>query len=262
MYLPRALLATLYDQLKRTSHPLSAPVLVLVGLDPDALCACRILTHLLKRDYIQHKIQPIAGYADLERAGSQVVRPMRDSEGGAGGVVVCLGVGGLVDLSALLGFEDADDRRDFGGVEVWVIDARRPWNLNNVFGGESLPELGKQVTNVEGGRIGRGYVRGRGGIVVFDDGDIEEEMDKERAAYLALVDMPEVEDEVEDEEEDEEEDEDDGSDTDDAQDPPRLGQKRKSLSDPDDPDDSDIDIDNHRPRQRRRSNSVRRLDLS
>lgn len=255
MYLPRSLISTLYLHLQRTHHPLSPPVLILVALEPDALCGCRILTQLLKRDYIPHKIQPIAGYGDLQKAGQDVIKPMMESQGGSGGVVVCLGVGGLVDLGALLEI-DTDDETSYSGVEVWVIDARRPWNLGNVFGGHpTLPQIeenGEMVNQkqagVDGGRIQRDYKPGKGGIVVFDDGDIEEELDAERDAYLALVDMPEIE---------EDGGEDDGSDTEsEAEDTPaeRPGQKRKSWSDRDEEDESDDD--DGRPRQRRRSNSV------
>jgi cell division control protein 45 len=258
MYLPRSLLSTLYLHLQRTHHPLSPPVLILVALEPDALCGCRILTNLLKRDYIPHKIQPIAGYGDLEKAGRNVIRPMMESQGGSGGVVVCLGVGGLVDLGGLMGIEAEGEESSYGGVEVWVIDARRPWNLGNVFGGiPSMPPLeegGESVSQkqpgVVGGKIGRGYKPGKGGIVVFDDGDIEEELDAERDAYLALMDMPEVEDNDDDS---------DGSDTESENEDAssknsRPGQKRKSWSDRMDEDESSDDDD--RPRQRRRSNSV------
>lgn len=255
MYLPRSLISTLYLNLQRTHHPLSPPVIILAALEPDALCGCRILTELLKRDYIPHKIQPIAGYGDLEKAGRDVIKPMMESQGGSGGVVVCLGVGGLVDLGGLLGI-DTDDEASYGGVEVWVIDARRPWNLGNVFGGHpilpAIEEDGEmvpqKVPGIDGGKLQRNYKSGKGGIVVFDDGDIEE-LDAERDAYLALVDMPEVEDDGG---------EDNGSDTDseadDAAEDTRPGQKRKSWSDRDEEDESDEDDD--RPRQRRRSNSV------
>jgi cell division control protein 45 len=257
MYLPRSLISTLYLHLQRTHHPLSPPVLILVALEPDALCGCRILTQLLKRDYIPHKIQPIAGYGDLERAGQNVIRPMMESQGGSGGVVVCLGVGGLLDLGGLLGIEIEGDDTSYGGVEVWVIDARRPWNLGNVFGGNptlSQIEEGGELVNqkqagVDGGKISRDYKPGKGGIVVFDDGDIEEELDAERDAYLALVDMPEVEENEEDDEGDTE------SEDDDAPADSQSGKKRKSWSDRDEEDESSDD-DDDRPRQRRRSNSV------
>ncbi|KAF4617955.1 hypothetical protein G7Y89_g15027 [Cudoniella acicularis] len=253
MYLPRSLISTLYLHLKRTHHPLSPPVLILVALEPDALCGCRILTRLLKRDYIPHKIQPIAGYGDLEKTGQNVIRPMMESQGGSGGVVICLGVGGLVDLGGLLGIDTDEEETNFSGIEVWVIDARRPWNLGNVFGGgPRIPQVegdepAKQP-GVNGGEILRDYKPGKGGIIVFDDGDIEEELGKERDAYLALMDMPEVEDNNDDSE---------GSQTEsenEEEDPkPRPGQKRKSWSDRDEEDESGDDDD--RPRQRRKSNS-------
>lgn len=254
MYLPRSLLSTLYIHLQRTHHPLSAPVLILVALEPDALCGCRILTNLLKRDYIAHKIQPIAGYGDLEKTGRTIVRPMMESEGGSGGVVVCLGVGGLVDLGALLGIDVDDDENSYGGVEVWVIDARRPWNLGNVFGGyPMLPQIEKdgemvdqKIPGVEGGKIGQNYKPGKGGVIVFDDGDIEEDLDAEKESFLALMAMPEVEDIGEDSESSDTE-----SEAEDEDPTPSSGQKRKSWAVDDESSDDD-----ERPRQRRRSNSV------
>ncbi|KAL4747687.1 hypothetical protein BDW72DRAFT_196488 [Aspergillus terricola var. indicus] len=250
MYLPRHLISHLYLQLLRSHHPLSPPVLILAALEPDALCACRILTALLKRDYIPHKIHPVAGYGDLARAGEELVRPMQTSNGGSGGVVVCLGVGGLVDLAEILGLNGGDDQEgadDMGGVEVWVFDARRPWNLANVFGGAgegAQQQDSRRTPGVDKGCITVSYKfgTGKGGVVVYDDGDIEEEMGKEREAYCALLEMPEVDDEGEDEDEDDE--------------PPSSSdsKKRKSWSREDD-EDEEIDEDDGPPRQRRRSNS-------
>lgn len=259
MYLPRSLISKLYTHLQNSRHPLSPPVLILVALEPDALCGCRILTRLLKHDYIPHKIQPIAGYADLERVGKELVVPMMESQGGAGGLVVCLGVGGMVDLGPLLGLEPEGDESPYSGVEVWVFDAHRPWNLANIFGGFPLEAPAPENTGsyqsrtpagVEGGQIGRAYKGGRGGVVVFDDGDIEEELTAERDAYLALIDMPDIDDNEEDLGDSEDDQEIDGLDDE----PARAGQKRKSWSD--DLDD-DLSDDEDRPRQRRRSNSVR-----
>ncbi|KAI5920207.1 CDC45-like protein [Camillea tinctor] len=257
MYLPPELVSKLYTHLQNTRHPLSPPVLILVALEPDALCACRILTRLLKHDYIPHKIHPVAGYGDLERAGQELVSPMMETRGGSGGVVICLGVGGMVDMGTILGLEVEGEESSFGGVEVWVIDSHRPWNLANVFGGYPLepnpdPTASYQTRAPDGvraGRVGPSYKPGKGGIVVFDDGDIQEGLSAERDAYLALVDMPEVEDdgdvygesgsESEEEEEVQEE-------------KPRPGQKRKSWSDR---DEEISDEEDDRPRQRRRSNS-------
>lgn len=271
MYLPRQLISHLYLQLLRSHHPLSPPVLILVALEPDALCACRIFTALLKRDYIPHKIQPVAGYGDLARAGDELVKPMQTTNGGAGGVVVCLGVGGLVDLTEILRLSDPDDEvEDLGGVEVWVFDARRPWNLSNVFGGQQPVPLGDEgaaATAVAGGRtntrgvdkgcITQSYASGNGGIVVYDDGDIEEELGKEREAYSALLEMPEVDDEDMGESDDDH-DNDNGNGNDNDGDNTEGGsgtKKRKSWSGRE--EDEESDEDDGPPRQRRRSNSVR-----
>jgi cell division control protein 45 len=197
MYLPRTIISHLYLNLLQTHNALSPPVLILVSLDSDALCACRILTALLKRDYIQHEIKPVSGYSDLEKAG-RLVRKMRTTEGNAGGVVVCLGVGGLVDLESILGLEpDEDGQGGMGGVDIWVFDARRPWNLSNVFGIQSrgVDANGEPMLTIPGvkkGEILSSFKPGTGGIICFDDGDIEEELNAERDAYCSLAEMPEL----------------------------------------------------------------------
>ncbi|KAI5463165.1 CDC45 family [Mariannaea sp. PMI_226] len=256
MHLPRTLISKLYNHLQNTRHPLSPPVLILVSLEPDALCACRILTRLLKHDYIPHKIHPVAGYSDLEKAGRELVTPMMESQGGSGGVVVCLGVGGMVDLGTLLGLEPDGDQVPYSGVEVWVMDSHRPWNLANVFGGfpldpsngESSSYQSRSPQGVEAGQITRNFKPGKGGIVVFDDGDIEDDLAVERDAYLALIDMPDIDDNGEDLGETDDEDvEEDNL----GLEPAHAGQKRKSWLDSDEEELSDDD----RPRQRRRSNS-------
>ncbi|KAI9716585.1 MAG: hypothetical protein M1828_007618 [Chrysothrix sp. TS-e1954] len=258
MYLPRSLISHLYLQLLKTHHPLSPPVLILVALEPDAICACRILAALLKRDYIPHKIKPIAGYGDLQNAGQDVIQPMKLVNGGEGGVVVCLGVGGLVDLEAMLGLEVNEDGT--GGadrVDIWVFDARRPYNLSNVFGGTSLPAATTaeehtdppKLVGVDQGQISRTYRPGKGSIVVFDDGDVQQDLSSQREAWYALEGMPDVEDDGE--ETDASEPEDEASATP-IQDTSRR--KRKSWADEDD-EEVESDKENQRPRQRRRSNS-------
>ncbi|KAL8997775.1 MAG: hypothetical protein Q9169_003024 [Polycauliona sp. 2 TL-2023] len=256
MYLPRTLISHLYHQLMHTNHSQSPPVLILVSLEPDALCACRILTALFRRDYIPHKIQPVSGYNDLATAGEQLVQPMKLQSGGSGGVVVCLGVGGMIDVSTVLGLDNVSDGDDpSGGVQVWLIDARRPWNLGNVFAGR--PEDALQTINgnarskapeVVDGRIQSSYKPGQGGIIVYDDGDIDEEMATERDAFLALLKMPEVEDDGE-----ALDDSDGASESAQSIDGEGHSRKRKSWSDRE--REEDDDEENRRPRQRRRSNS-------
>ena len=259
MFLPRDLIAHLYNHLTRSHHAQSPPVLLLVALEPDALCACRILTALLKRDYIPHNIIPVSGYGDLARAGESQVQPTRLQNGGSGSTVICLGVGGLVDLAAVLGLEATEDEEDgTGGVEVWVIDARRPWNLGNVFGGKP-PDLplregtgnGRlRVADVEMGQIQQSFRSGRGGIIVYDDGDVREELRGEREAYFKLDEMPAIEDDGQESDDSDSESESGGFVAD-----SQPSKKRKSPLDSD--GDKDTDAENERPRQRQRSNSVR-----
>ncbi|KAK3721968.1 DNA replication initiation factor cdc45 [Vermiconidia calcicola] len=261
MYLPRQQIAQLYTELIKTTHPLSPPVLILTALTVDSLCATRILTALLKRDYIPHKVQPVNGYSDLQRAGEELVLPQTWQRGGEGGVVVCLGVGGLVDLEEVLGLDASaqndgnganEDTREHG-VEVWVIDARRPWNLQNVFGsGVGAAEAsGDESTvatrrpGVQQGTLSSSYRSGRGGVVVWDDGDIENELATEREAFMELQSIPELgEDDLALEGAESEDDEEPSS---------SQSRKRKAFSHED--DDEEASDDDERPRQRRRSNS-------
>ncbi|GAB7349260.1 hypothetical protein MBLNU459_g8412t2 [Dothideomycetes sp. NU459] len=276
MYLPRNLVSQLYAHLVRNTHPLSPPVLILVSLDPDALCACRILTALLKRDYIPHKVQPVAGYTELANAGRELVLPLTRQHGGDGGVVICLGVGGLVDLEEVLGLDGANeqeaqtDMQDHG-VEVWVVDGRRPWNLQNVFGSGSLRSeeqateqeaTVKRRRGVDQGKLLTTYAPGKGGVIVFDDGDIEQELGAEKDAFCALQDMPEIgedddddNDEGDDDDDDAESDDGNGSHVADSDNGDGDGRKRKSLSDADDDEDLYSGDEDDRPRQRRKSNS-------
>ena len=259
MFLPRELIAHLYNHLARSHHAQSPPVLLLVALEPDALCACRILTALLKRDYISHNIIPVSGYGDLARAGETQVQPMRTQNGGSGGTVICLGVGGLVDLGTVLGLEATEDDEDAtGGVEVWVIDARRPWNLGNVFGGKAPEVLLREGTgnsrvrllDVSRGQIQKSYRPGRGGVIVYDDGDIRDELETEREAYFQLEQLPPIDDDGQESDRSETESE--------GEDPlvdSQPSKKRKAWSEAEE-DTGESGEENERPRQRRRSNSV------
>lgn len=156
-------------------------------------------------------------------------------------------------MSSVLGLDADEEGVDpSGGIEVWLIDARRPWNLGNVFGGDPISAtreiraVGPEVVN---GRIESTYRPGQGGIIVFDDGDIDEEMESEKEAYCELYNMQGVEDYESDsggsgDESDKAESLGDG----------RSSKKRKSWSDREE-DDASHD-DSGRPHRRQRSNSV------
>jgi hypothetical protein len=96
--------------------------------------------------------------------------------------------------------------------------------------------------------VDRAYKPGKGGIVVLDDGDIEDDLGAEKDAYLALMEMPDIDDNVDDLDGGDEESEGEEDDS-----PSHAGQKRKSWSDQGEDEHSE---EEGRPRQRRRSNSV------
>ncbi|KAK5715931.1 DNA replication initiation factor cdc45 [Elasticomyces elasticus] len=268
MYLPRPLLPSLYTTLLATTHPSSAPLLLLVAPTVDALCAARILTAQLRRDFVPHKLRCVTGYSDLQKAGEEEVKGLRrDGEnGGQGGVVVCLGCGGGVDLGELLGLTTGDDEVEVDGgegghgVEVWVVDSHRSWNLENVFAGS-----GRGVVE---GKLGAGYRTGAGagGVIVWDEGDIEESLGAEREAWFALRDMPEITEEdmaiaegEEDDEDSEEEDADVGAEEDEV---PTSSQPRKRKASSEEDEDDDMEFSSDRPpARRRRSNSNSSIPL-
>jgi cell division control protein 45 len=132
------------------------------------------------------------------------------------------------------------------------MDARRPWNLSNVFAApfNQDPLTGEYVrgqAGVDKGKILKSYQSSRGGIIVFDDGDIEGELQDEREAYAGLEEMPDLGDEDDLDKEDADEN---------GEEPPsgQAPKKRKSWGEEDDSEDDMTD--DERPRQRRRSNSV------
>ncbi|KAF2864255.1 CDC45-like protein [Piedraia hortae CBS 480.64] len=186
MYLPRTQLARIYTHLLRTSSPSSPPVVVITALTVDALCAVQIFTSLLKGDFIPHTVVPVSGYAELQDAGERLVKPRRISLGGEGGLVVLIGCGGGVHLTEFL----AGELVEGDGVVVWVVDPRRPWNLENLI---AVP--GEAPTpGVKMGRVHTSFLPSAG-VVVWDDGDVEAHLQGEIEAFLALREMDGVEDE-------------------------------------------------------------------
>ncbi|KAK6355536.1 hypothetical protein TWF696_004635 [Orbilia brochopaga] len=239
MHIPRHHFGTAYNRLKRSSSATVPSVLVLTSLDVDSVCACRMFTRLLKNDYIPHKLHPVAGYQDLAKANKEFIANNDDLK-----FLVLLGVGGLVDIAEFL-----ELRR---GVECWVIESRRPWNLQNIFagaGGEGYGFVGKD-----------GFVSDDGGVVCWDDGDIGDFLQPEEQAYKQLIEMQA---EVGDMEDWDSEDEEDEEDEEFAENRRRNGEekdtpsstnsrKRRSSSDDEADDDDDEEEDGYSDDDRRR----------
>ncbi|KAJ2607995.1 DNA replication initiation factor cdc45, partial [Coemansia sp. RSA 1365] len=123
-------------------------LLIFVAADVDGLCALRILTTLLKRDAIAHKIVPVTNYADIS-AMNQTLIANSSSQIRS---VVFLNCGAQIDIQDLLSLRD--------GLSVMIIDSHRPFNLYNVFWHEQVQCL--------------------------DDGDVENNMDALRQAFEAI----------------------------------------------------------------------------
>jgi cell division control protein 45 len=92
-------------------------LLVLVALEVDALCACKILQCLLHADNVQYTLVPVDGIASLEKAFKEHSNEIQH--------VVMINCGGSVDILDIL--EPAKD------VTFFIIDSHRPLFLDNIF---------------------------------------------------------------------------------------------------------------------------------
>lgn len=261
MYISRDLFAAAYQHLKHHAHGTTPSILILVALDTDALCAARILTSLLKNDYIPHKMHPVAGYKDLKKVNEEHIRGNEELR-----FLIVIGLGGMVQLADYLELQKDDERQ----VECWVIDSRRPWNLYNIFGenDQGLRE-GIAGCRVSGGRFGVGDKVG--GIKCFDDGDIEEELEREGKAFRELLEMPVVDSDDEDEDDDDDDAESDEEDEalengESSENAPEnangvqgngYGRKRKSSENAEGSSDDDSEDEDGRDRSRRRKRDHR-----
>ncbi|CAI4047451.1 hypothetical protein SUVZ_12G1580 [Saccharomyces uvarum] len=150
--------------LKNSSSHSSCQLVIFVScLNIDALCATKMLSLLFKKQLVQSQIVPIFGYSELRRHYSQLDDNINS--------LLLVGFGGVVDLEAFLGI-DPDDyvidpdqkpgeksfRRD-----IYVLDAHRPWNLDNIFGSQI--------------------------IQCFDDGTVDDTLDEQKAAYYKLLEL-------------------------------------------------------------------------
>ncbi|XP_057295663.1 cell division control protein 45 homolog isoform X1 [Hydractinia symbiolongicarpus] len=91
-------------------------ILVLVALDVDALCACKIVKLLFKQDNIQYTIIPVSGVSDLKSSYDEHREQIKH--------FLLLNCGGNIDLDIL----EPDDDTTF-----YIVDSHRPLDLNNVF---------------------------------------------------------------------------------------------------------------------------------
>ena len=49
-------------------------VIIFVAPNCDAMCACRILSYMLRADAVSYKIKPVAGYGDIAVANEELLK--------------------------------------------------------------------------------------------------------------------------------------------------------------------------------------------
>ncbi|KTB23770.1 Cell division control protein 45 [Nakaseomyces glabratus] len=118
-----------------SSHSSCQLVLFVSCLNVDALCAAKILSLLFKKQLIQSQIVPVFGYSELKTHYDQIDDNVN--------TVMFIGFGGVVDLETFLEIdpeeyitENAKWKKRVSKRYIYVWDAQRPWNLDNLFGSE------------------------------------------------------------------------------------------------------------------------------
>lgn len=124
----------------------------------DALCATRMLHQLFRKQLVQSQIVPVFGFAELQNHYEHLDVNVKS--------ILLVGFGAMVDIESYLGINaiDGDDTaQSLQKRNIYVLDGHRPWNLDNVFGSDVIKCL--------------------------DDGTVEETLDREKRAYLELLEL-------------------------------------------------------------------------
>ncbi|XP_031550751.1 cell division control protein 45 homolog [Actinia tenebrosa] len=126
-------------------------VLVLVSMDVDALCSCKILQWLFKCDNIQYTLVPISGKEDLAKAYLEHSDQIKH--------IFLINCGGNINLLETL--EPDED------VRFYVADSHRPFDLDNIYNQDQVKLLMKEGETLE--------------VPEFDDiyADSEDEFDED-----------------------------------------------------------------------------------
>ncbi|CAM9606757.1 unnamed protein product [Ectocarpus sp. 4 AP-2014] len=96
-------------------------VLVFVAPNCDAMCACRILSYMLRADAVSYKIKPVAGYGDISDANEELIKGNEDIRSVV--MINCGAICNVVDLLSQLSPE----------AYVYIVDSNRPVHLANVY---------------------------------------------------------------------------------------------------------------------------------
>ncbi|KAI8143065.1 CDC45 family [Fennellomyces sp. T-0311] len=105
-----------FDRIKQDS--VEGNCILFVASDVDAICACKILQSILKADLIQHKLVPVSGQHDLEKANEELVADDPDLR-----TIIMINCGAPLGVLELFGSRDE--------VRIYIIDSHRPFNLDS-----------------------------------------------------------------------------------------------------------------------------------
>lgn len=103
-------------------------ILVLVTMNVDALCACKILQWLFKCDNVEYTLLPINGKDDLRNAYLDHAEQFKH--------IVLINCGGNINILEFLQPEE--------DVIFYVIDSHRPLDLDNVYNQDQIKILMKE----------------------------------------------------------------------------------------------------------------------
>ncbi|KAI8617943.1 CDC45 family [Chytriomyces sp. MP71] len=148
VFTPSNSLAAAYAQIKAAAAalPNTNTCFVIASPDPDALCATKMISNLLKSDCIIHQIIPVNGYFQLDRTNRLKIENNESLRS-----IIMLNCGGVIDIAATLSIPEH--------ATVYIIDSHRPLHLGSIYKYEQ--------------------------VNVLDDGEIEEMKDVEEA-FLAI----------------------------------------------------------------------------
>ncbi|EDO17718.1 hypothetical protein Kpol_1033p22 [Vanderwaltozyma polyspora DSM 70294] len=221
-----------HEILRNSSSHSSCQLVIFVScLNIDALCATKILSILFKKQLVQLQIVPVFGYLELRRHYKQLDDNINS--------VMFVGCGAAVDLESFLEIdpdayligEDDNGKKTFSRT-LYVLDERRPWSLDNLFGSEL--------------------------VKCFDDGTVDETLDQQKKSYNELLKLEAgnlEEDGTDDDDDDDDDDNDDEkSDDDGEEDFDNNGQE----TDDDNKNEDDIVSGEKRPNDSEESSKKRK----
>eukprot|EP00041_Stephanoeca_diplocostata_P020331 m.453060 g.453060 ORF g.453060 m.453060 type:complete len:591 (+) comp21546_c0_seq1:237-2009(+) len=115
-----------YKRIKEDALKGDCTVMIFVAPNTDSLCACWILTSLLKSDFIRYKMLPVADLTDLQTAKDVLASSPGDFKS-----VMMLNCGGMIDI--VTEFEAEEEGSPLKDITFYIIDSHRPIDLSNAY---------------------------------------------------------------------------------------------------------------------------------